>query len=92
MSMFISEIEFVNIENVVGGDIEGENCGVRLVYWIFKLKFSCYWCWWNWFCRRKCCVVVKFNVFYWLVIFLVFFNMFIIVFEYYNQFYWFMEV
>ncbi|XP_036920664.1 voltage-dependent L-type calcium channel subunit alpha-1C isoform X9 [Sturnira hondurensis] len=92
MSMPTSETESVNTENVAGGDIEGENCGARLAHQISKSKFSRYWRRWNRFCRRKCRAAVKSNVFYWLVIFLVFLNTLTIASEHYNQPHWLTEV
>ncbi|XP_060240004.1 voltage-dependent L-type calcium channel subunit alpha-1C isoform X5 [Meriones unguiculatus] len=92
MSMPTSETESVNTENVAGGDIEGENCGARLAHWISKSKFSRYWRRWNRFCRRKCRAAVKSDIFYWLVIFLVFLNTLTIASEHYNQPHWLTEV
>ncbi|XP_066490685.1 voltage-dependent L-type calcium channel subunit alpha-1C isoform X9 [Tiliqua scincoides] len=92
MSMPTSETESVNTDNVAGGDIEGENCGARLAHRISKSKFSRYWRRWNRFCRRKCRAAVKSNVFYWLVIFLVFLNTLTIASEHYNQPDWLTEV
>ncbi|XP_061494609.1 voltage-dependent L-type calcium channel subunit alpha-1C [Rhineura floridana] len=92
VSMPTSETESVNTDNVAGGDIEGENCGARLVHRISKSKFSRYWRRWNRFCRRKCRAAVKSNVFYWLVIFLVFLNTLTIASEHYNQPDWLTEV
>ncbi|EDK99601.1 calcium channel, voltage-dependent, L type, alpha 1C subunit, isoform CRA_a, partial [Mus musculus] len=92
VSMPTSETESVNTENVAGGDIEGENCGARLAHRISKSKFSRYWRRWNRFCRRKCRAAVKSNVFYWLVIFLVFLNTLTIASEHYNQPHWLTEV
>ncbi|KAM6436857.1 voltage-dependent L-type calcium channel subunit alpha-1C isoform 13-T13 [Liasis olivaceus] len=92
MSMPTSETESVNTDNVAGGDIEGENCGARLAHRISKSKFSRYWRRWNRFCRRKCRAAVKSNVFYWLVIFLVFLNTLAIASEHYNQPDWLTEV
>ncbi|XP_041498537.1 voltage-dependent L-type calcium channel subunit alpha-1C isoform X8 [Microtus oregoni] len=92
MNMPTSETESVNTENVAGGDIEGENCGARLAHRISKSKFSRYWRRWNRFCRRKCRAAVKSNVFYWLVIFLVFLNTLTIASEHYNQPHWLTEV
>nr|XP_034983212.1 voltage-dependent L-type calcium channel subunit alpha-1C isoform X6 [Zootoca vivipara] len=92
MSMPTSETESVNTDNVAGGDIEGENCGARLAHRISKSKFSRYWRRWNRFCRRKCRAAVKSNVFYWLVIFLVFLNTLTIASEHYNQSDWLTEV
>ncbi|XP_047285473.1 voltage-dependent L-type calcium channel subunit alpha-1C isoform X12 [Homo sapiens] len=59
---------------------------------ISKSKFSRYWRRWNRFCRRKCRAAVKSNVFYWLVIFLVFLNTLTIASEHYNQPNWLTEV
>uniref|UniRef100_A0A5F8HC72 Voltage-dependent L-type calcium channel subunit alpha n=1 Tax=Monodelphis domestica TaxID=13616 RepID=A0A5F8HC72_MONDO len=59
---------------------------------ISKSKFSRYWRRWNRFCRRKCRAAVKSNVFYWLVIFLVFLNTLTIASEHYNQPHWLTEV
>lgn len=53
---------------------------------------SRYWRRWNRFCRRKCRAAVKSNVFYWLVIFLVFLNTLTIASEHYNQPHWLTEV
>ncbi|XP_028609362.1 voltage-dependent L-type calcium channel subunit alpha-1C isoform X13 [Grammomys surdaster] len=92
MSMPTSETESVNTENVAGGDIEGENCGARLAHRISKSKFSRYWRRWNRFCRRKCRAAVKSNIFYWLVIFLVFLNTLTIASEHHNQPHWLTEV
>uniref|UniRef100_A0A6I8NEU4 Voltage-dependent L-type calcium channel subunit alpha n=1 Tax=Ornithorhynchus anatinus TaxID=9258 RepID=A0A6I8NEU4_ORNAN len=92
MSMPTSETESVNTENVAGGDIEGQSCGARLAHRISKSKFSRYWRRWNRFCRRKCRAAVKSNVFYWLVIFLVFLNTLTIASEHYNQPDWLTEV
>lgn len=58
-----------------------------------SLPFSSrYWRRWNRFCRRKCRAAVKSNVFYWLVIFLVFLNTLTIASEHYNQPHWLTEV
>uniref|UniRef100_A0A8C9DQ98 Voltage-dependent L-type calcium channel subunit alpha n=1 Tax=Prolemur simus TaxID=1328070 RepID=A0A8C9DQ98_PROSS len=92
VSMPTSETESVNTENVAGGDIEGKNCGARLAHRISKSKFSRYWRRWNRFCRRKCRAAVKSNIFYWLVIFLVFLNTLTIASEHYNQPHWLTEV
>lgn len=53
---------------------------------------SRYWRRWNRFCRRKCRAAVKSNIFYWLVIFLVFLNTLTIASEHYNQPDWLTEV
>ncbi|XP_075752738.1 voltage-dependent L-type calcium channel subunit alpha-1C isoform X13 [Pelodiscus sinensis] len=92
VSMPTSETESVNTDNVAGTDIEGENCGARLAHRISKSKFSRYWRRWNRFCRRKCRAAVKSNIFYWLVIFLVFLNTLTIASEHYNQPDWLTEV
>ncbi|XP_041443856.1 voltage-dependent L-type calcium channel subunit alpha-1C isoform X2 [Xenopus laevis] len=92
MSMPTSETESVNTDNVGSGDVEEESCGVRLAHRISKSKFSRYWRRWNRFCRRKCRAAVKSNVFYWLVIFLVFLNTLTIASEHYNQPEWLTEV
>uniref|UniRef100_A0A8C5UET9 Voltage-dependent L-type calcium channel subunit alpha n=1 Tax=Malurus cyaneus samueli TaxID=2593467 RepID=A0A8C5UET9_9PASS len=85
MSMPTSETESVNTDNVPGADMEGENCS----FFIFSSR---YWRRWNRFCRRKCRAAVKSNVFYWLVIFLVFLNTLTIASEHYNQPDWLTEV
>ncbi|XP_075458516.1 voltage-dependent L-type calcium channel subunit alpha-1C isoform X6 [Ascaphus truei] len=92
MSMPTSETESVNTDNVGSGDVEEESCGVRLAHRISKSKFSRYSRRWNRFCRRKCRTAVKSNVFYWLVIFLVFLNTLTIASEHYNQPDWLTEV
>uniref|UniRef100_A0A8D2N8H2 Voltage-dependent L-type calcium channel subunit alpha n=1 Tax=Zonotrichia albicollis TaxID=44394 RepID=A0A8D2N8H2_ZONAL len=97
MSMPTSETESVNTDNVPGADMEGENCGARLASLSEKnfpfFHFSSrYWRRWNRFCRRKCRAAVKSNVFYWLVIFLVFLNTLTIASEHYNQPDWLTEV
>ncbi|XP_072256128.1 voltage-dependent L-type calcium channel subunit alpha-1C isoform X7 [Pyxicephalus adspersus] len=92
MSMPTSETESVNTDNVGSGDVDEEGCGVRLAHRISKSKFSRYWRRWNRFCRRKCRAAVKSNVFYWLVIFLVFLNTLTIASEHYNQPDWLTEV
>uniref|UniRef100_A0A8C3NML0 Voltage-dependent L-type calcium channel subunit alpha n=1 Tax=Geospiza parvula TaxID=87175 RepID=A0A8C3NML0_GEOPR len=91
MSMPTSETESVNTDNVPGADMEGENCGARLNFPFFNFS-SRYWRRWNRFCRRKCRAAVKSNVFYWLVIFLVFLNTLTIASEHYNQPDWLTEV
>uniref|UniRef100_A0A8C3Y8K9 Voltage-dependent L-type calcium channel subunit alpha n=1 Tax=Catharus ustulatus TaxID=91951 RepID=A0A8C3Y8K9_CATUS len=99
LSMPTSETESVNTDNVPGADMEGENCGARcnslkiLSEKNFPFNFSSrYWRRWNRFCRRKCRAAVKSNVFYWLVIFLVFLNTLTIASEHYNQPDWLTEV
>uniref|UniRef100_A0A8C5N2Z8 Voltage-dependent L-type calcium channel subunit alpha n=1 Tax=Leptobrachium leishanense TaxID=445787 RepID=A0A8C5N2Z8_9ANUR len=83
MSMPTSETESVNTDNVGSGDVDEESCGVRLAR---------YWRRWNRSCRRKCRAAVKSNVFYWLVIFLVFLNTLTIASEHYHQSDWLTEV
>ncbi|XP_066580597.1 voltage-dependent L-type calcium channel subunit alpha-1C isoform X2 [Amia ocellicauda] len=92
LSMPTSETESVNTDNVPGGEMEGENCCTRLANRISKSKFSRYSRRWNRFCRRKCRAAVKSNVFYWLVIFLVFLNTLTIASEHHNQAVWLTEV
>ncbi|XP_066447066.1 voltage-dependent L-type calcium channel subunit alpha-1C isoform X5 [Eleutherodactylus coqui] len=92
MSMPTSETESVNTDNVGSTDVDEESCGVRLAHRISKSKFSRYWRRWNRFCRRKCRAAVKSNIFYWLVIFLVFLNTLTIASEHYNQPDWLTEV
>uniref|UniRef100_A0A2K5SDL6 Voltage-dependent L-type calcium channel subunit alpha n=1 Tax=Cebus imitator TaxID=2715852 RepID=A0A2K5SDL6_CEBIM len=92
MSMPTSETESVNTENVAGGDIEGENCGASPGAFSGAWVENRYWRRWNRFCRRKCRAAVKSNVFYWLVIFLVFLNTLTIASEHYNQPHWLTEV
>uniref|UniRef100_A0A8C3H3H4 Voltage-dependent L-type calcium channel subunit alpha n=1 Tax=Corvus moneduloides TaxID=1196302 RepID=A0A8C3H3H4_CORMO len=95
VSMPTSETESVNTDNVPGADMEGENCGARSLseknFSFFNFS-SRYWRRWNRFCRRKCRAAVKSNVFYWLVIFLVFLNTLTIASEHYNQPDWLTEV
>uniref|UniRef100_A0A8C2U961 Voltage-dependent L-type calcium channel subunit alpha n=1 Tax=Coturnix japonica TaxID=93934 RepID=A0A8C2U961_COTJA len=81
MSMPTSETESVNTDNVPGTDIE-----------VHIHSYIRYWRRWNRFCRRKCRAAVKSNVFYWLVIFLVFLNTLTIASEHYNQPDWLTEV
>ncbi|XP_069048207.1 voltage-dependent L-type calcium channel subunit alpha-1C isoform X2 [Lepisosteus oculatus] len=92
LSMPTSETESVNTDNVPGGEMEGENCCTRLANRISKSKFSRYSRRWNRFCRRKCRAGVKSNVFYWLVIFLVFLNTLTIASEHHDQALWLTEV
>lgn len=74
LSMPASENESVNTDNAPAGDMEGETCCTRMANRISKSKFSRYSRRWNRLCRRTCRAAVKSNVFYWLVIFLVFLN------------------
>ncbi|XP_042191356.1 voltage-dependent L-type calcium channel subunit alpha-1C [Callorhinchus milii] len=92
MSMPTSETESVNTENVGAAEIEDLTCCASLGHRISKSKFSRYWRRWNRFCRRKCRAAVKSNVFYWLVIFLVFLNTLTISSEHYSQPNWLTEV
>ncbi|RXN01696.1 Voltage-dependent L-type calcium channel subunit alpha-1F [Acipenser ruthenus] len=92
VSMPTSENESVNADRGAAGELEGENCYTRLANRISKSKFSRYSRRWNRFCRRKCRAAVKSNVFYWLVIFLVFLNTLTIASEHHNQVDWLTEV
>uniref|UniRef100_A0A8C4TN37 Voltage-dependent L-type calcium channel subunit alpha n=1 Tax=Erpetoichthys calabaricus TaxID=27687 RepID=A0A8C4TN37_ERPCA len=92
VNMPTSETESVNTDNVAGADMEGEHCCTRLANRISKSKFSRYSRRWNRFCRRKCRAAVKSNVFYWLVIFLVFLNTLTIASEHHNQAEWLTQV
>ncbi|TKS90639.1 Voltage-dependent L-type calcium channel subunit alpha-1C [Collichthys lucidus] len=87
-----SENESVNTDNVPGGDVEGETCCTRLANRISKSKFSRYSRRWNRLCRRKCRAAVKSQVFYWLVIFLVFLNTLTIASEHHRQPQWLTDV
>uniref|UniRef100_A0A6Q2Y1G3 Voltage-dependent L-type calcium channel subunit alpha n=1 Tax=Esox lucius TaxID=8010 RepID=A0A6Q2Y1G3_ESOLU len=88
LSMPASENESVNTDNVPAGDMGGETCCTRLANRISKSKFSRYSRRWNRLCRRKCRAGVKSNVFYWLVIFLVFLNTLTIASEHHKQPQW----
>ncbi|XP_028970321.2 voltage-dependent L-type calcium channel subunit alpha-1C isoform X4 [Esox lucius] len=88
VSMPASENESVNTDNVPAGDMGGETCCTRLANRISKSKFSRYSRRWNRLCRRKCRAGVKSNVFYWLVIFLVFLNTLTIASEHHKQPQW----
>uniref|UniRef100_A0A8C2ZCH9 Voltage-dependent L-type calcium channel subunit alpha n=1 Tax=Cyclopterus lumpus TaxID=8103 RepID=A0A8C2ZCH9_CYCLU len=92
LSMPASENESVNTDNAPGGDVEGETCCTRLANRISKSKFSRYSRRWNRLCRRKCRAAVKSQVFYWLVIFLVFLNTLTIASEHHQQPQWLTEV
>uniref|UniRef100_A0A8C1SEN6 Voltage-dependent L-type calcium channel subunit alpha n=1 Tax=Cyprinus carpio TaxID=7962 RepID=A0A8C1SEN6_CYPCA len=85
MSMPASENESVNTDNAPAGDMEGETCCTRMANRISKSKFSRYSRRWNRLCRRTCRAAVKSNVFYWLVIFLVFLNTLTIASEHHQQ-------
>uniref|UniRef100_A0A3Q2E1B9 Voltage-dependent L-type calcium channel subunit alpha n=1 Tax=Cyprinodon variegatus TaxID=28743 RepID=A0A3Q2E1B9_CYPVA len=92
LSMPASENESVNTDNAPGGDVEGETCCTRLATRISKSKFSRYSRRWNRLCRRKCRAAVKSQVFYWLVIFLVFLNTLTIASEHHKQPQWLTDV
>ncbi|KAM8884318.1 voltage-dependent L-type calcium channel subunit alpha-1C isoform 4-T4 [Synchiropus picturatus] len=92
LSMPASENESVNTDNPPGGDLEGETCCTRLATRISKSKFSRYSRRWNRLCRRKCRAGVKSQVFYWLVIFLVFLNTLTIASEHHQQPDWLTDV
>ncbi|KAM4523376.1 voltage-dependent L-type calcium channel subunit alpha-1C isoform 19-T19 [Fundulus diaphanus] len=92
LSMPASENESVNTDNAPGGDVEGETCCTRLAIRISKSKFSRYSRRWNRLCRRKCRAAVKSQVFYWLVIFLVFLNTLTIASEHHKQPQWLTDV
>ncbi|XP_061920901.1 voltage-dependent L-type calcium channel subunit alpha-1C isoform X1 [Entelurus aequoreus] len=92
LSMPASENESVNTDNAPGGDMEGETCCTRLANRISKSKFSRYFRRWNRLCRRKCRAAVKSQVFYWLVIFLVFLNTLTIASEHHQQPQWLTDV
>uniref|UniRef100_A0A7N8WU93 Voltage-dependent L-type calcium channel subunit alpha n=1 Tax=Mastacembelus armatus TaxID=205130 RepID=A0A7N8WU93_9TELE len=81
LSMPASENESVNTDNAPGGDVEGETCCTR--------RYSRRW---NRLCRRKCRAAVKSQVFYWLVIFLVFLNTLTIASEHHQQPQWLTDV
>ncbi|XP_036066050.1 voltage-dependent L-type calcium channel subunit alpha-1C isoform X12 [Oryzias melastigma] len=92
LSMPASENESVNTDNPPGGDVEGETCCTRLAIRISKSKFSRYSRRWNRLFRRKCRAAVKSQVFYWLVIFLVFLNTLTIASEHHRQPQWLTDV
>uniref|UniRef100_A0A8C4HS97 Voltage-dependent L-type calcium channel subunit alpha-1C n=1 Tax=Dicentrarchus labrax TaxID=13489 RepID=A0A8C4HS97_DICLA len=83
VSMPASENESVNTDNAPGGDVEGETCCTRLARYSRR---------WNRLCRRKCRAAVKSQVFYWLVIFLVFLNTLTIASEHHQQPQWLTDV
>ncbi|XP_077400381.1 voltage-dependent L-type calcium channel subunit alpha-1C isoform X4 [Vanacampus margaritifer] len=83
LSMPASENESVNTDNVPGGDVEGETCCTRLARYSRR---------WNRLCRRKCRAAVKSQLFYWLVIFLVFLNTLTIASEHHQQPQWLTDV
>uniref|UniRef100_A0A3Q3FNI1 Voltage-dependent L-type calcium channel subunit alpha n=1 Tax=Labrus bergylta TaxID=56723 RepID=A0A3Q3FNI1_9LABR len=82
-TMPASENESVNTDNAPGGDVEGETCCTRLARYSRR---------WNRLCRRKCRAGVKSQVFYWLVIFLVFLNTLTIASEHHQQPQWLTDV
>uniref|UniRef100_A0A8C9WJV6 Voltage-dependent L-type calcium channel subunit alpha n=1 Tax=Scleropages formosus TaxID=113540 RepID=A0A8C9WJV6_SCLFO len=92
VSMPASENESVNTDNAPAGDMEGETCCTRLANRISKSKFSRYSRRWNRLFRRKCRAAVKSNLFYWLVIFLVFLNTLTIASEHHKQPQWLTDV
>ncbi|XP_072311304.1 voltage-dependent L-type calcium channel subunit alpha-1C [Eucyclogobius newberryi] len=92
LSMPASENESVNTDNAPGADVEGEACCTRLANRISKSKFSRYSRRWNRLFRRKCRAGVKSQVFYWLVIFLVFLNTLTIASEHHQQPQWLTDV
>ncbi|XP_029103132.1 voltage-dependent L-type calcium channel subunit alpha-1C isoform X4 [Scleropages formosus] len=92
LSMPASENESVNTDNAPAGDMEGETCCTRLANRISKSKFSRYSRRWNRLFRRKCRAAVKSNLFYWLVIFLVFLNTLTIASEHHKQPQWLTDV
>ncbi|KAF2979727.1 hypothetical protein EK904_012751 [Melospiza melodia maxima] len=103
VSMPTSETESVNTDNISAdevGTLLVKFCHSAWDMGIFsdgvsvdsELLENRYWRRWNRFCRRKCRAAVKSNVFYWLVIFLVFLNTLTIASEHYNQPDWLTEV
>uniref|UniRef100_A0A8C3PMK6 Voltage-dependent L-type calcium channel subunit alpha n=1 Tax=Calidris pygmaea TaxID=425635 RepID=A0A8C3PMK6_9CHAR len=82
---WITQAEDIDPENEDEGSLSEKNFS-------FSNFSSRYWRRWNRFCRRKCRAAVKSNVFYWLVIFLVFLNTLTIASEHYNQPDWLTEV
>ncbi|XP_066523151.1 voltage-dependent L-type calcium channel subunit alpha-1C isoform X9 [Hoplias malabaricus] len=83
LSIPASENESVNTDNAPAGDMEGETCCTRLARYSRR---------WNRLCRRRCRAAVKSNVFYWLVIFLVFLNTLTIASEHHKQPQWLTDV
>ncbi|KAJ0057386.1 hypothetical protein NL108_005284, partial [Boleophthalmus pectinirostris] len=83
LSMPASENESVNTDNAPGADVEGEACCTRLARYSRR---------WNRLFRRKCRAGVKSQVFYWLVIFLVFLNTLTIASEHHQQPQWLTDV
>ncbi|XP_029103131.1 voltage-dependent L-type calcium channel subunit alpha-1C isoform X3 [Scleropages formosus] len=83
LSMPASENESVNTDNAPAGDMEGETCCTRLARYSRR---------WNRLFRRKCRAAVKSNLFYWLVIFLVFLNTLTIASEHHKQPQWLTDV
>nr|XP_055023196.1 voltage-dependent L-type calcium channel subunit alpha-1D isoform X1 [Misgurnus anguillicaudatus] len=84
-----SETESINTENPE--EDERTLCCGPVCQKLTKSKFSRWRCW-NRFCRRKCRAVVKSDIFYWLVILLVFLNTLTISSEHYDQPKWLTEV
>uniref|UniRef100_A0A673MF34 Voltage-dependent L-type calcium channel subunit alpha n=1 Tax=Sinocyclocheilus rhinocerous TaxID=307959 RepID=A0A673MF34_9TELE len=89
-NMPASENESVNTDNAPAGDMEGETCYFEFgMFYILFLSLSLF-CSrysrrWNRLCRRTCRAAVKSNVFYWLVVFLVFLNTLTIASEHHQQ-------
>uniref|UniRef100_A0A8C9W7H5 Voltage-dependent L-type calcium channel subunit alpha n=1 Tax=Scleropages formosus TaxID=113540 RepID=A0A8C9W7H5_SCLFO len=100
LSMPASENESVNTDNAPAGDMEGETCCTRLAFShlcpVSLLRSlspdSRYSRRWNRLFRRKCRAAVKSNLFYWLVIFLVFLNTLTIASEHHKQPQWLTDV
>ncbi|KAL4640765.1 voltage-dependent L-type calcium channel subunit alpha-1C isoform X1 [Arapaima gigas] len=100
LSMPASENESVNTDNAPAGDMEGETCCTRLAFSYFCPTSlsgfvsldSRYSRRWNRLFRRKCRAAVKSNLFYWLVIFLVFLNTLTIASEHHKQPQWLTDV
>uniref|UniRef100_A0A4X2M9E4 Voltage-dependent L-type calcium channel subunit alpha n=1 Tax=Vombatus ursinus TaxID=29139 RepID=A0A4X2M9E4_VOMUR len=95
---WITQAEDIDPENEDEGMDEEKPRNSKQLFSIFGLGLNKmifvnrYWRRWNRFCRRKCRAAVKSNVFYWLVIFLVFLNTLTIASEHYNQPHWLTEV
>uniref|UniRef100_A0A669PE05 Voltage-dependent L-type calcium channel subunit alpha n=1 Tax=Phasianus colchicus TaxID=9054 RepID=A0A669PE05_PHACC len=87
---WITQAEDIDPENEDEGMDEEKSLSEK--HFSFSNFSSRYWRRWNRFCRRKCRAAVKSNVFYWLVIFLVFLNTLTIASEHYNQPDWLTEV
>uniref|UniRef100_A0A8C9TQR0 Voltage-dependent L-type calcium channel subunit alpha n=1 Tax=Scleropages formosus TaxID=113540 RepID=A0A8C9TQR0_SCLFO len=96
LSMPASENESVNTDNAPAGDMEGETCSAPTCFFFsshtFLLPHCRYSRRWNRLFRRKCRAAVKSNLFYWLVIFLVFLNTLTIASEHHKQPQWLTDV